>query len=522
MSPTPDSSIPSRSTNDSLLAMKAIGKSFGGVEVLKNVHFDVKPGEVHALCGENGAGKTTLMNLLAGVHHPDGGEITFGGKTFASFADAQAAQQAGISMVFQERSLFGPLTVAENIFAGRQPVKRWGCIDQRRLRADAARWLALVAPDIAPDAVVSDLSPAQQQMVEIAKALSLQAKVMVFDEPTAALTAAETGRLFEVIRNLRSQQVGVVYISHRLEEVFALADRVTVLKDGVWQGTMAVAETSADELIRRMVGRDVERAEAGEFNPSSPVLLEVTGLGDPPCIRSGSPLLRDVSFQVRAGEIVGLAGLAGAGRTETALSLFGVRPRGVGQVRVSGRVARIDSPSDAIAAGLGYVSEDRKESGLFLEMSIRRNISAATLSRFGGWFFRGRQEAQVATEYQSRLRIICRDGEQDVGHLSGGNQQKVLLARWLLVNPHVLIVDEPTRGVDVGAKVEVHRLLRDFVRAGRAVLMISSDLPEVLTMSDRLYVMRAGQITGELNRKNMSEEAVMRLAAQEATSLGNG
>jgi ABC-type sugar transport system ATPase subunit len=496
-----------------LLVMRGIRKSFGGVEVLKGVNFDVRPGEVHALVGENGAGKSTLMNILAGVHRPDAGEIAFGGRTCAGFASAHAAQQRGVSMVFQERSLFGPLSVAENIFAGRQPVTGWGMIDRRHLDESARRLLAEVAPEVDPRATVSDLSSAHQQMIEIAKALSLDARVMILDEPTAALTETETARLFVVLRKLQARGVGVVYISHRIVEVSTIGDRVTVLKDGSWQGTLPVAETTPDDLIRRMVGRDVERADSTEVSTSNAVLLEVRGLNDPPAAHGASSLLRDVSFQVRAGEIVGLAGLAGAGRTETALSLFGVRPRGEGEVWLGGKRMEIRSPADAIAAGLGYVSEDRKESGLFLDMSVGRNVSAARLAKFGGWFFRDREERDVAEDYRQRLRIACRDVDQDSGHLSGGNQQKVLLARWLLVNPRVLIVDEPTRGVDVGAKVEVHELLRDFARQGHAVLVISSDLPEVLTVSNRLYVMRAGRITGELHRSEMTEEAVMRLAA---------
>jgi ABC-type sugar transport system ATPase subunit len=495
-----------------VLQMRAIRKSFGGGDVLKRVNFDVRAGEVHALCGENGAGKSTLMNILAGVVSPDAGEITLGTQTLSRFANAHAARRAGVSIVFQERSLFAPLTVAENIFAGRQPVTAWGMISRRRLFADAERVLRGIAPEVAPDAVVGELSPAQQQMVEIAKALSLEARVVIFDEPTAALTDAETTRLFNVIRHLRERGVGIVYISHRLEEIFAVADRVTVLKDGAWQGTLLVSQTSTDDLIRRMVGRDVETASAEAVASSNPVLLEVKGLCDP-ISQGNSGLLRDISLHVRAGEIVGLAGLAGAGRTETALALFGVRPIGGGEVRVDGRPVKIHSPSDAITAGLGYVSEDRKESGLFLDMSIRRNMSVARLDLFGRWFFCDAEERAIAEEYREKLRVICRDIEQDAGHLSGGNQQKVLLARWLLVQPRVLIVDEPTRGVDVGAKAEVHQLLRDFVRQGRAVLMISSDLPEVMTVSDRTYVMHAGRIAGELPRAVATEEAIMRLAA---------
>lgn len=506
---------PAAFTGAPLLAMRGMRKSFGGVEVLKGVDFTVRAGEVHALCGENGAGKSTLMNILAGVHRPDAGEIALGGRTHAGFASAHAAQHAGVGIVFQERSLFGPLTVAENIFAGRQPVTRWGRVDRRQLRAAAAALLARTAPDLSTEATVADLSPAQQQMVEIAKALSLGAKVMIFDEPTAALTEAETHRLFAVIRELQAQGAGIVYISHRLEEVFGLAGRVTVLKDGAWQGTMPVAETTADDLIRLMVGRAVEKTHAGASAAVQTVLLEVCGLSDSADPADGKPVLQDISFHARAGEIVGFAGLAGAGRTETALALFGARPRGAGEIRLRGSRVSIRSPADAIDAGLGYVSEDRKESGLFLDMSVRRNISAARLGKFGGWFFRDTEESGAARNFVARLRIACRGIEQDTAHLSGGNQQKVLLARWLLASPCVLIVDEPTRGVDVGAKAEVHQLLRAYARLGHAVVVISSDLPELLRISDRIYVMRAGRIAGEVSGDGANEETVMRLAARD-------
>jgi ABC-type sugar transport system ATPase subunit len=497
-----------------LLQLRAIRKSFGGVEVLQGVDFDVYPAEVHALCGENGAGKSTLMNIIAGVHAPDAGEIILGPQRFPRFASAHAARQAGVSIVFQERSLFAPLTVAENIFAGRQPVRSLGRIDRRRLRSDTAQCLQDVAPEVSPDAIVADLSPAEQQMVEIAKALSLDARVVIFDEPTAALTETETQRLFAVIRRLRARQVGVVYISHRLDEFFALADRVTVLKDGAWQGTFPIAQTNPDELIRRMVGRAIARTQAEPRTAAPPsLLLDVRGLSDRVTGHAHRVRLRNISFHACAGEVVGLAGLAGAGRTETALSLFGARPRGAGEVWVDGRQVDIRRPTDAIAAGLGYVSEDRKESGLFLAMSIRRNVSAARLDRFGRWFYREDEESLTARQLGEKLRLACRDVDQDAGHLSGGNQQKVLLARWLLVNPRVLIVDEPTRGVDVGAKAEVHQLLREFARQGHAVVLISSDLPEVLAVSHRIYVMRAGEIAGELGPAEASEESVMRLAA---------
>jgi ABC-type sugar transport system ATPase subunit len=500
------------STTGPLLAMRGIRKSFGGVEVLKGVDFEARAGEVHALVGENGAGKSTLMNILAGVLRPDAGTLCFDGVERDGFASAHAARHAGVAMVFQERSLFAPLTVAENIFAGRQPVTPWGMIDRRRLHADAAALLAQVAPELTTEAIAGELSPAQQQMVEIAKALSLEARLIIFDEPTAALTETETARLFGVIRQLQRRGVAIVYISHRLEELFGLADRVTVLKDGAKQGTLPLAGTNTRDLVQLMVGRDVEPSHRSATHEDGPVLLEVRGLSDPDNMPGGHSLLRDIHLEARAGEIVGLAGLAGAGRTELALSLFGARPRGAGEVLLGNQPLTARSPAQAIAAGLGYVSEDRKESGLFLDMSVARNVAVARLRRFGSFFYRDREEAAVADEFRAQLRIASRSARQEVGRLSGGNQQKVLLARWLLVNPRVLIVDEPTRGVDVGAKAEVHALLYEFARQGGAVLVISSDLPEVLTVSDRIYVLRQGRVAGELARRDATEEAVMRLA----------
>jgi ABC-type sugar transport system ATPase subunit len=499
-----------------LLAVHNIQKSFPGVRVLKGVTFEVRAGEVHALVGENGAGKSTLMNILAGVHKADGGTISFDGREGVSIADERAAQRLGIAIVFQERSLFATLGVAENIFAARQPVRRFGRIDRAGMFAAARALLdRLGLGRINPATPVGELSPAEQQMVEIAKALSLDAKLMIFDEPTAALTQAETDALFRVIDGLRAGGVGVIYISHRLEEIFRLADRVTVLRDGEAQGTLGVRETNADELVRRMVGREValHRRRTDRADEASPALLEVRGLTDAEELRGARPFLRDVSFGVRAGEIVALAGLAGAGRTELALSIFGMRPRAAGEIFVGGRRVEINSPADAIRAGLGYAPEDRKELGLFLDRTIAENIAVARLDRFGSWWLDDRRSEGVAEEFRRKLRVACRGPRQTVGTLSGGNQQKVVLAKWLLAGPRVLIVDEPTRGIDVGAKAEVHELLFDLAREGRAVVVISSDLPEVLAVADRVVVMREGRVSGELDGREASEEGVMRLAS---------
>jgi len=499
-----------------LLAADNIQKSFPGVQVLGGVSFDVRAGEVHAFVGENGAGKSTLMNILAGVHQPDAGTISFNGRGAVMLADEHAAQQLGIAIVFQERSLFPTLSVAENIFAARQPAGRFGRIDRARMFAEARALLdRLGLGAVSPATPLSELSPAGQQMVEIAKALSLDAKLMIFDEPTAALTPAETSALFRVILGLRADGVGVIYISHRLEEIFCIADRVTVLRDGKLQGTLSVAATGTDDLVRRMVGREValHQRRVDRVADANPALLEVRGLSDAGALHHARPFLRDISFSVRAGEILVCAGLAGAGRTELALSLFGLRPRAAGEILIDGRPVRINSPADAIRAGLGYASEDRKELGLFLDRTIAENIAVAKLDQFGSWWLDDRRGERVAEEFRLKLRIVCRGPRQTVQTLSGGNQQKVALAKWLLADPRVLIVDEPTRGIDVGAKAEVHQLLFDLARQGKAVIVISSDFPEALALADRIIVMREGRVSGELDGPGATEERIMRLAS---------
>jgi ABC-type sugar transport system ATPase subunit len=494
-----------------LLAARGIHKRFPGVHALRGVDFDVRAGEVHAVVGENGAGKSTLMHVLAGVHRPDAGHLEVDGRP-AVFADERAATAAGVALVHQERSLFGPLSVAENVFAGRHPRTPWGLIDRRRLRADTERLLAAVRLDADPDEPVERLSSARQQLVEVAKALSLDARVVIFDEPTAALSEAETETLFGLIGRLQERGVGVVYISHRLAEVFRLADRVTVLKDGAGQGTLAVTEATPAGLVARMVGREIDPHRRRPAPTVGPVVLDVQGLSDDPDRPGLRPRLRDISFRVRAGEVVALAGLVGAGRTEVALALFGARPGVTGRVTVDGKPVAAREPAEAAAAGIGYVPEDRKDAGLFADMSVADNVSAAAGGRFGRWRFDRAARDRTVAELCGRLRVACRGPGELVRNLSGGNQQKVILARWLLADPRVLIVDEPTRGVDVGAKAEIHALLFDVARRGAAVLVISSDLPEVLAVADRILVMRDGRIAGELDGPTATEEAVARLA----------
>jgi ABC-type sugar transport system ATPase subunit len=505
----------STATDRPLLTLCGIHKHFPGVHALRGIEMEVRRGEVHAVVGENGAGKSTLVQILAGVYQADTGRIDFDGRANVVFADERSAQDFGIALVYQERSLFGSLSVAENIFAARQPVSRWGRIDRSALHARTQALLEEVGLKVHPDAPVESLSSAQQQLVEVAKALSLEPKLILFDEPTAALASAETDRLFGVLRRLRARQVGVIYISHRLEEVFAIADRVTVFKDGTGQGTFAARDLTPSKLVARMVGREVKPHTPRPDRPSPEArrVLEVSGLSDPADQPGLLPRLQDISFSIRAGEIVGLAGLVGAGRTELALALFGARDGVSGKVQIDGKQVACRSPTDAIAAGIGYLPEDRKEGGLFLEMSIEDNIAAVAARRFGSWRYSARQQRAASEAMCRSLRVVCRGPSEPVQHLSGGNQQKVVLAKWLLAHPHVLIVDEPTRGVDVGAKAEIHNLLYELARTGTAILVISSDLPEILAVSDRVVVMREGRITGELDRDAASEQSVMQLAS---------
>ncbi len=487
-----------------LLVLRGIHKRFPGVHALRGVDLDVRRGEVHALVGENGAGKSTLMQVLAGVHRPDAGTLEFDGRRDVVFRDERAAQEAGIALVFQERSLFGPLSVAENVYAARQPAGRFGRIDHDALRNRARIAVAEVGLEVDPDQPVEQLSSAQQQLVEIAKALSLKPKLVIFDEPTAALGPSDAQRLFGVIRGLRAQGCGVIYISHRLEEIFTIADRITVLKDGAGQGTFSASAMTPAGLVARMVGRELAERPHKE-SAHGDLMLEVEGLGD--------HRLKNISFHVRSGEIVGVAGLVGAGRTELALALFGARPVTSGILRVNGAAVAQRTPADAIAAGIGYLSEDRKDLGLFLDLSIEDNMATVAAARPGPWRYAESAYRASAEEMRQALHIACRGPGEAVRVLSGGNQQKVLLARWLLARPKVLIVDEPTRGVDIGAKAEMHALIEELARKGAAIVVISSDLPEVLSISDRVLVMREGRLAGELPREEATEAAVMKLAS---------
>ena len=482
--------------------LAGIGKSFPGVQALSDVHFDVRPGEVHALLGENGAGKSTLIKIMSGVYQPDSGSIRVDGQEIR-FDNPHDAQSAGIATIYQELLLFPELTVAENIFMGHAPRTRWGGIDWRSMREQAKRFLAsLDIHDLDVGAIVGSLTVGNRQRVEIAKALSQNARVLIMDEPTAALTEHDVKRLFHIVGLLRERGVGVVYISHRLEEIFVVADRVTVLRDGEYVATKPVAETDHDDLISMMVGRRIDTLFPKLDATIGEPVLEVVNLTRP-------PTTFDVSLTVRAGEIVGLAGLVGSGRSELAQVVFGITPAASGQIRLDGRPVRISSAGDAKALGIAYVPEDRGLQGLVRPMTLSENVSMAVLSRVAkGPFIDGRAETTLAKDSIDKFRIRASGTGQVVNKLSGGNQQKVVLGKWLAAEPRVLIMDEPTRGIDVGAKSELHRLMSELAQAGLAILMISSELPEVMAMSDRILVMREGRVVAEFDRDDATQEAI--------------
>jgi ribose transport system ATP-binding protein/rhamnose transport system ATP-binding protein len=494
------------------LVVRDVTKAFPGVQALAGVSLTVGAGEVHALLGENGAGKSTLGKIIGGVYARDAGEIELDGRPLGNIDEAEAGK-LGIAVVHQEGSLVPQLSIAENIFAGRQPTGFLGTVDRRAMAKRTSELLADLGVPLDPFLPVRALSAAQAQVIEIAKALSRDLRLLILDEPTSALTLTETERLFAIVRRLKANGVSIIYVSHRLAEIFALCDRVTVLKDGRLSGTRDVAGTSEDELIRLMVGRDVLFAREDGGSPGA-VVLEVERL-------AAAPHVRDASFTVRAGEIVCLSGLVGSGRSETCEAIFGARRRDAGRVCVAGKEVRFSGPWDAIAAGVGMMPEDRKEAGLFLSHSIAANISATVLGEVSPrGVFSEEKAAALAGRFIRELRIATPSAAQAVGNLSGGNQQKVLLAKWLAPEPRLLIVDEPTRGVDVGARAEIYRILRGLKDKGLAVLVVSSDLPEVLTLADRIIVMADGRTVGELAGATATEEKVLRLATR-FTTLDN-
>ena len=486
-----------------LVQMDHISKSFNTVQVLNDVHFDLRAGEIHALMGENGAGKSTLMKILTGIYQADHGQVLIDGE-MQIIKTTSDAQKIGIAMIHQELNLLPEMSVTENFFLGHEIV-RHGVLQKKQMREIVIRKLSELQVNFSPDALIKDLSIGQQQLVEIARALSIDAKIIIMDEPTAALTEPEIQRLFGIIRNLSNNGVGLVYVSHRMEEIFQICDRVTILRDGTSIATKDICDTNFDEVVSMMVGRElIERFPERHKNIGS-TKLQVKELTD-------GDKLHNITFDVRAGEILAFAGLIGSGRTEIANTLFGLAPHAQGQIYINGQAIHIKEPRDAIAQKIAYVTEDRKAKGLILDMNVRENSTLVHLPSHYGVIDR-KAEQQYTEQAIANLKIKASNTEDSVGRLSGGNQQKVVLAKWLMELPEILILDEPTRGVDVGGKVEIYRIINELAQQGVAIIMISSELPEVLGVSDRIAVMREGHLTGILNTAQANQEKIMALAA---------
>jgi len=495
-------------TRPPALRMTGIAKSFGATAALSGVSFSVRPGSIHALCGENGAGKSTLMKVLAGVHKPDSGSIEIGGRAFR-FETPGEALDAGVSMIYQELDLAYDLSVAENVFLGSEPSKLGGwLLDVDAMTSRTAALASRYGFKIDPSERVGALSTGDCQIVEMLKALRREAKIIVMDEPTSSLSEAEASRLLEIVRQLRSSGIAIVYISHRLEEVKALADDISVLRDGRLVFSGSAAETGIAEIVRHMVGRDLKDFYPPRSSKPGLPLFQASGLS----AEGGRP--SDVSFEIRAGEVLGMAGLIGSGRTETADLIFGISKRASGSMRLGGEELKVERPADAIRSGVAYLTEDRKRSGLCLELPCSWNITLATLSKLGSaLYLPPSNEDLVAREAAGSMNVKWASPSAPASSLSGGNQQKLLLARWLLAEARLLIFDEPTRGVDVGAKREIYSIVNRLAEEGRAILFISSDLPELFGVADRLLVMRDGRVAGVLETSKSSPDEVMRLAA---------
>jgi ribose transport system ATP-binding protein len=494
---------------EALVLMEGIDKSFTGVHALNQCRFELRSGEVHALLGENGAGKSTLMKVLSGVYAKDAGKIFYKGKE-VEIPNPRAAQNLGISIIHQELNLMNHLTIAQNIFIGREPrsAKIW--LNDDEINRRTAKLFESMHLNLDPRTKVADLTVAKQQMVEIAKSLSFNSEVLIMDEPTAALTDAEIDELFNIIRQLRAKGVGIVHISHRLEEIKKISDRVTVMRDGQYIDTVITSETTIDKIISLMVGRTIfETAPEIPEHPSDEIVLEVKNL------RQGN-VLKDINFSLMKGEILGFAGLMGAGRTEVARAIFGADPYDSGEFYIKGKRAHIKSPREAVAHGIGYLSEDRKRCGLTLGMDVKDNVVLASLNKFLNWmgWVNFSKATSTAADISRSLNIKTPSLEQKVKFLSGGNQQKVVVGKWLVADTEILIFDEPTRGIDVGAKSEIYKLLNDLTRQGKSIIMISSELPEILRMSHRVVVMCEGRITGVLSANESTQESIMKLATQ--------
>lgn len=492
-----------------ILTMKDIDKSFPGVHALDHVDFELKRGEVHALMGENGAGKSTLMKVLTGIYTKDSGTITYEGRE-VEFHNTHDAQAAGIVIVHQELNMVGDLTVAQNIFIGRE-FKKGFMIDDRKMIQESKKLFDELHINIDPKAKMSDLTVGKQQMCEIAKAISHQAKVIIFDEPSAALTEKEIEDLFAIIRDLRKQNLGIIYISHRMDEIKVITDRVTVMRDGAYVGTLITDECTKEDIINMMVGRVIyEDPKTHSMVPAdAPVVLKVEHL-------NAGKMVQDVSFELRKGEILGFSGLMGAGRTETARALFGADPKTGGDIYINGKKVTINSPEDAVKNGIGYLSEDRKRFGIVVQKTITENSTLATLPKYmSGLFINKGAEKEVTEKYIKELDTKTPSADQLVVNLSGGNQQKVVIAKWLVRNCDILIFDEPTRGIDVGAKNEIYKLMNRLASEGKSIIMISSEMTEILRMSDRIIVMCEGKKTGEISIEEATQEAIMDKATRD-------
>ena len=487
------------------IEMRGIDKSFGSNQVLKQAGFTLESGEVHALMGENGAGKSTLMKILTGVYTKDAGTVLVDGKE-VNYKNPQEAEKAGIVFIYQELNVMFDLTVEENLFMGKEIHGRFGICDKKAMQKKAQEALNILGVNISPKTVMTELSVGQQQMVEICKALMADAKVIIMDEPTAALTQSETVALFKVIESLRKKGVSMVYISHRMEEIFELCDRITVLRDGSYIGVKNIPETNMNEIVKMMIGREI-----GERYPSRNVkigkeVLKVKGL-----TRKGT--FHDVNFSVRAGEVLGVSGLMGAGRTEIMQAIFGNLSYEGGTIEIDGKEVKISNPRQAMEHGIGFITEDRKTEGLMLDKSIRENISLCNLRRISKSSVISREaEKNMVAEAIKDLHIKCFGSYHECNNLSGGNQQKVVLAKWILTNPKILILDEPTRGVDIGAKKEIYSIINKLAAQGVAIIMVSSELPEVLGMSDNIMVVREGEVRGIISYEEANQERVMTLA----------
>ena len=488
---------------DPLLKLKNVSKSFPGVKALDGVDLDVRAGEVHALLGENGAGKSTLMKILAGIYHPDEGDVILEGQ-LVHMLNPVDARDHGVLLIHQELSLVSDMTVGENVFLGNLPRFANMIVNNSHLNRRCEEILTRLNCKFKPTERLGNLSIANQQMVEIARALVFNPKVVVFDEPTASLTDYEKVVLFGVIRELRDSGTAIVYISHRMDEIFELSDRISVLRDGTYQGTFETSRTDEDEVTKRMIGRDLDSDIEHQPPELGVKALQINGL-------SIKELFSDISFDVHAGEVVGFYGLVGAGRTEVMETIFGLRKADSGDVKVNGEKLAIHSPTDAIDQGLALVPESRKEQGLVLEMSCKDNTTLAHLADFTkfGWVDT-EAERKIFAKYMDKLRIKCPGWEYSTLNLSGGNQQKVVIGKWLSTSPKILILDEPTRGIDVGSKSEIHHLIRDLAKTGLAVIVVSSEMPEVLTVSDRIIAMRDGRITKCFNRSEVTEDSLIR------------